>query len=724
VFRFARNSRIPVLLFCITVAFSWKLVLSRQYTWLDEGDNLTQVVPWLQAQAAQWHTGHFPLWDPHLQTGIPFVGQVQPGTLNPLNWILFSLPLSNGFIQFSSLNWYWVLIQFLGVLFGYLLCCDLRLSPAASILGGCAFGLGGFMGGIHWPQKMLSALLLPLILMYFLRVLRTERVVPNAALSGALLGASFLSGHHNVPIFFCLVMAGLWIYYFTMVRVGARQKLIAAAAFVLCFALIAAAQILPANELGRLSLRWVNAPLPVAWDETVPYKVHNEFSLHPLAILDIVIPGPRRAAFIGLVVLALALLGAVSKWQERTVRLLSAISVGGLLFALGGRSLFHGVLYAIVPTLDKARSPDVAIVIFQLGAVVLAAYGLDSLRSSDVNGAALRMVVRVLSLLALFLYAALIVLERVQPAVDDSYTFLAQAALVALLFAGILQLWSKSWLSARTASTLVILLLLFELNHVTNYAYQAMAKAEKLHELDDIAAFLKKQPNLLRVDLDEKEISYDFGDWFGVDELRGSLPAGLTPFADTQFEVQFPTLLAANCYIGRTPRTPQQVAMFEGKSGLIVFSDSSAFPRARIVHSGLGMPNAKAVVSAIANPAIDLSRTVILQGPPPALEACEGGSVDVARYRPTSVVLQVNSPCRGMVLLADSWYPGWKAYVDGKPTQIYRAYNLIRGVVVEGGYHEVILVYRPASVFRGMWMAALGVLLCIALQLSPPPMSK
>jgi hypothetical protein len=101
------------LLLCITVAFSWKLVLSRQYTWLDEGDNLNQVAPWLQAQAAQWHTGHFPLWDPHQQTGIPFVGQVQPGTLNPLNWILFSLPLSDGFIQFRTLNWYWVLIQFI-----------------------------------------------------------------------------------------------------------------------------------------------------------------------------------------------------------------------------------------------------------------------------------------------------------------------------------------------------------------------------------------------------------------------------------------------------------------------------------------------------------------------------------------------------------------------------------------------------------------------------------
>jgi hypothetical protein len=358
----ARSLRIPLLLFCITVAFSWKLVLSRQYTWLDNGDSINQVAPWLQVQAAQWHTGHFPLWDTHVQTGQDLVGQVQTGTLNPLNWILFSMPLSDGFIQFSSLNWYRVLIQFIGVLFCYMLCRDLRLSPWASVLGGCAFGLGGFIGSIGWPQKMMSALLLPLILMFFLRVLRDENVVPNAAASGALLGASFLSGHHNIPLFSGLAMLGLWIYYFLALRGPARGKLVALAAFAGCFVLIAAAQIIPGEELGKLSLRWVNAPNPVGWDDVVPYTVHNEFSLHPLAVLDIVMQGSQRQAFIGIVALTLALLGTATRWQEKMVRLLSVIALAGLLFALGGRSLFHGVLYALIPDLDKARSPDVAIV--------------------------------------------------------------------------------------------------------------------------------------------------------------------------------------------------------------------------------------------------------------------------------------------------------------------------------------------------------------------------
>ncbi len=714
--RLASNLWIPALLFSITVAFSWKLVLTTQYTWLDEGDNINQVAPWLQVQAAQWHTGHFPLWDTHQQAGVPLVGQVQPGTLNPLNWVLFSMPLDNGFIQFVSLNWYWVLIQFLAVLFGYMLCRDLRLSPMASVLAGCAFGLGGFMGSIHWPQKMMSALLLPLILMFFLRVLRSENTVANAAASGALLGASFLGGHHNVPLFFGLLMIGLWIYYFTASRSAPARKLIAAAAFAGCFVLIAAAQIIPAQELGKLSLRWVNAPSPVSWDETVPYSVHHQFSLHPLAILDIVIPGSQRPAFIGLVAVTLALLGAVAKWQERTVRLLSAIALAGLLFALGGRSLFHGVLYALIPTLDKARSPDVAIAIFHLGVVVLAAYGLDSLRSSEVSLQSLRIAVRVLSLAGLFLYASLIVLVNVRPPTTDAYTFLAEAALVALFLAGILLAWSKSRLSSRTASLLVIFLLLFELNQVTNYAQQPIEKAGELHRLDDIASFLKRRQDLPRVDVDDKEISFDFGDWYGVDELRGSLAAGLKPFVDIQGEARFPMLLATNYFIGRNPKRPEQISAFEGKSGLRVFIDPSAFPRARIVHAAVSVADDRAVLAAVRNPTTDLRRTVILEGSAPALETCEGGDVDIPRYRPTSVVLRVNSPCRGMVVLADAWFPGWSATVNGKPAQIYRAYNLLRGVVVERGDHEVIMLYRPGSVFIGMAMAVVGMLLCAALQ--------
>src|SRR5579864_4698754 len=81
-----------VLLFLLTVLFYWKLVLTDQYTWLEQPDLAYQVLPWF---------------------GQPLFGQGQPGAAYPLNWLLFLWPLKNGWIQQAALHWYFVLIHFL-----------------------------------------------------------------------------------------------------------------------------------------------------------------------------------------------------------------------------------------------------------------------------------------------------------------------------------------------------------------------------------------------------------------------------------------------------------------------------------------------------------------------------------------------------------------------------------------------------------------------------------
>ena len=57
-------------------------------------------------------------------------------------------------------------------------------------------------------------------------------------------------------------------------------------------------------------------------------------------------------------------------------------------------------------------------------------------------------------------------------------------------------------------------------------------------------------------------------------------------------------------------------------------------------------------------------------------------------------------------MLADSWYPGWKATVDGRDAEVHRVDYLIRGVVVPPGRHRVELRYQPAS-WRAGWILSL-----------------
>ena len=195
----ARAVPIAVLL-AISVLLLWKIALTSQYTWINAPDYVNQVVPWFQFQAREWHAHRFPLWDPNHWGGQPLVGQAQPGAVYPLNWILFLLTLKSGHVSISILNWYLVAIHFLGAVFAYLLCRELRCSPSAAVLGGTAFAFSGYVGGTEWPQMINGAVWAPAVLLFFLRAMGGRRPALNSSLSGACCGVAFLSGHHQAPL--------------------------------------------------------------------------------------------------------------------------------------------------------------------------------------------------------------------------------------------------------------------------------------------------------------------------------------------------------------------------------------------------------------------------------------------------------------------------------------------------------------------------------------------
>lgn len=99
---------------------------------------------------------------------------------------------------------------------------------------------------------------------------------------------------------------------------------------------------------------------------------------------------------------------------------------------------------------------------------------------------------------------------------------------------------------------------------------------------------------------------------------------------------------------------------------------------------------------------------------------------------PPSVTLQANRPGPGrwqvavsganpsMVVVAESWFPGWKATVDGKDVDVVQADGAFLGVPVPAGDHEVKLQYhRPAAATLGRWVTAITILASLVLLLAP-----
>ncbi|MCC7174272.1 MAG: YfhO family protein, partial [Bryobacterales bacterium] len=82
--------------------------------------------------------------------------------------------------------------------------------------------------------------------------------------------------------------------------------------------------------------------------------------------------------------------------------------------------------------------------------------------------------------------------------------------------------------------------------------------------------------------------------------------------------------------------------------------------------------------------------------------------VSLVRRNSGRVTIEADMACRGMVILGDSYFPGWVARVDGVRTPILEAYTAIRGVVVDKGKHTIDMRYLPASVIAGLILTLLG----------------
>ena len=703
----------PLLLLVIVTGAYWKL-LTKQYTWMDSPDLANQVLPWQQLQANSWHTGEFPLWDPYVWGGQPLIGQLQPGGAYPPNWLLFLMPLKDGHIQQFWINLFFILDHCLAALFCYWLCRDLKRSPAASVLGGAIFALSGEVGSIGWPQMLHGAIWIPLVMLFFLRSLRKERPMASAAISGTFLGISLLSGHHQIPIFTGAIMAGLWAW---QIWNRPRAAFPPAVAFWVLTAMAGALQLLPAREYGRNAIRFVGTPNAVYWNQSVPYAVHE--SLPPSALTGFLLPNVTpHNVFVGFTALTLASIGFAAAFRKREVRLLGAIGVAALLLALGNVSIFHGLAYLVVPLIEKARTPAMALTLVQFAIAVLAAYGLDACRTRAWN----RWWVPALGALGLSVWVALSVLTSVRPQVEVEYERLALTAVSALALAAILYGWRRRNIS--NAAVFLVLLAVFELGTVVGRNYQARGRSgsplNALEQNRDIVIFLNNQPQPVRVEVDVGAVPYNIGDWQGIEQFQaylGGITSNLLPFGaeDRAHSVVSQKLFALNYYLGKEPVRAGQQEVFRGESNVNVYRNPDAFPRVWTVHEAIQTTPADLMTRLRAT---DLQRQTLMFDAPPALETCVGDSVAITERTANHIVIDARMVCKGMVIVSETYFPGWQAKVDDAPAVIHQAYGVLRGIVVPDGKHRIRLEYRPVSVYVGAALTAAAMLIALGVALT------
>jgi hypothetical protein len=144
---------------------------------------------------------------------------------------------------------------------------------------------------------------------------------------------------------------------------------------------------------------------------------------------------------------------------------------------------------------------------------------------------------------------------------------------------------------------------------------------------------------------------------------------------------------------------------------LRLYENTAALPSAYIVQQTQTAHSPEQALAMIGAKDFDFSHSAVTECDRPLLVARAEPSpfirARVARPSAVEVVVGTNSDQPGLLVLTDTFYPGWKADIDGKAAKIVRTNGMFRGVFVPGGNHTVRFIFVPLWFYAGLSLAVL-----------------
>jgi uncharacterized membrane protein YfhO len=118
--------------------------------------------------------------------------------------------------------------------------------------------------------------------------------------------------------------------------------------------------------------------------------------------------------------------------------------------------------------------------------------------------------------------------------------------------------------------------------------------------------------------------------------------------------------------------------------------------------------NNQQIIDQLLKPEFDFTKKLVLEEnlgfiPPEKAPTKEG--IKWLEYKPNVLKLAVKTDQSGFLFLSDNFYPGWRAFVDGVETKIYRANFTFRAVPLSPGEHEVKFIYEPLLFKIGLYLS-------------------
>ncbi|MGD0252704.1 MAG: hypothetical protein ABSC01_08400 [Verrucomicrobiota bacterium] len=682
--------------------------------------------------------GELPLWNPYNNCGVPFLAQWNTMPLYPPSLIYLLLPLTWSLSFFCLLH-----LWFAG--FGmFFLARRWTNNSFAAAFAGVAFSFNGLtLNLLMWPSHMATLSWMPWVV---LAVELAWRGGGQKIILAALVGAmQMLAGGPEIILLTWVLLLALWIQQFIRAESPRSPMCRRFLLVVLLVMALTAAQLLPFLDLSAHSQRsvgyadtrwsmpgwgWVNFLVPMAfgraWTEGVFFQYGQSWT---------------SSYYLGIGTLWLALL-ALWTVRERRVWLLGGATILALIFAFGENTFVYPALRKIVPQLSFVTYPIKYVTLVAFLTPLLAAFAiarLQSLQSEEKTNFKKRLIFIGAILFAL-IAGILFWAWRFPFSTDDVHATLLNGlsrAFFLLVTGRLLLLLTQEAGPGLRQIAPVLLIVVAWLDVFTHEPMQNPTVAPGVYELNLARADLKMNPQ---------------------PELGGSR-AMVSPMAAIEF-IQFASSNARNNFLAKRAGYCANVNLLDGVPkvdgffsltpresddmlSLFYTTTNADYPRledfmgvsqitapgeifhwqARPTFLPLVTTGQKPVfldnadtLRALTQPDFDESKVVFL--PPEAKSFVTVTNQTVARvlkshFGTQSVDIEVEASAPSLVVVAQTWYHGWRADVDGNPARLLRANHAFQAIEILEGRHRVQLIYRDRAFEIGAVVSLLALLACL-----------
>ncbi len=136
--------------------------------------------------------------------------------------------------------------------------------------------------------------------------------------------------------------------------------------------------------------------------------------------------------------------------------------------------------------------------------------------------------------------------------------------------------------------------------------------------------------------------------------------------------------------------------------GYNVVENTRALPRPFVPSRVRTVESKETLLRELARKDFDPREVAYVEGRVSLGESPCRGTARIVREIPCQVDIATEMDTDGLVVLADLWYPGWKAYLDGSAVPVHRVNHALRGVIVPQGKRQLVFRYEPASFTWGV----------------------